>query len=101
MKNQDHEIQLLNEEIIQLTEQRDQAIEQAKVDRKFYSDAADEVLRLTFKNRSLEQERDALRDRLQTIASLYYRNKEREKNFKKMETYYIENFEETLDRALK
>ena len=88
------------QEIEAIKKQRDEALEKWKTERKFYCSSQDEVLRLTFENRSLQQENDLLRDRLQTIASVYYENKKKKENFKKMESYYSSHFEENLERAL-
>jgi hypothetical protein len=88
------------QEIEAIKKQRDEALEKWKTERKFYCSSQDEVLRLTFENRSLQQENDLLRDRLQTIASVYYENKKKKENFKKMEDYYSSHFEENLERAL-
>lgn len=84
----------------ELKKERDLALEKYKTERSFYCSSQDEVLRLTFENRSLQQENDALRDRLKTIASVYYQNKQKKENFKKMEEYYSSHFEENLERAL-
>ena len=88
------------QEIEAIKKQRDEALEKWKTERSFYCSSQDEVLRLTFENRSLQQENDLLRDRLQTIASVYYENKKKKENFKKMESYYSSHFEENLERAL-
>ena len=88
------------QEIEAIKKQRDEALEKWKTERSFYCSSQDEVLRLTFENRSLQQENDLLRDRLQTIASVYYENKKKKENFKKMEGYYSSHFEENLERAL-
>jgi hypothetical protein len=88
------------QEIEAIKKQRDEALEKWKTERSFYCSSQDEVLRLTFENRSLQQENDLLRDRLQTIASVHYENKKKKENFKKMEAYYSSHFEENLERAL-
>ena len=88
------------QEIEAIKKQRDEALEKWKTERSFYCSSQDEVLRLTLENRSLQQENDLLRDRLQTIASVHYENKKKKENFKKMESYYSSHFEENLERAL-
>lgn len=88
------------QEIEELKKDLDEALEKWKTERRSYCSSQDEVLRLTFENRSLQQENDSLRDKLQTIASVYYQNQEKKKNFKKMEEYYSSHFEENLKRAL-
>jgi len=67
----------IKQELETLKKERDEALEKWKVERRFYCSSQDEVLRLTFENRLLQQENDTLRDRLLTIASIYHKKKKK------------------------
>lgn len=65
----------IKQKIETLKKERDEALEKWEIERRFYCSSQDEVLRLTFENRLLQQENDSLRDRLLTIASIYHKKK--------------------------